>query len=884
MVTLLTTKMFIPSSPMDSRVERSALYRRLNDSSGRKLTLVSAPAGFGKSTLISSWLAGRRDGAAWLSLDADDNDPGVFWQYVLTALQNIEPDFGLDAKQIISSPQLHNPQPVLVSMLNEISTNGFEFTLVLDDYHVIEAQEIHDSLSFFLEHLPPTIHVLILTRVDPPFSLGRLRANGNLTEIRAADLQFSLDETADFLGRVMHLSLTPEQISALEKRTEGWIVGLKLAALSLQRQPDSARFIDAFSGSHQYILEYLTEEVLHSLSADRRAFLLRTSILDSFCPSLCEAVTGDPDSLQIVADLLAENLFVIPLDQAGDWFRYHHLFTQLLQALLQRDFPAEIPDLHLRAADWYNDAGHLAQAAEHKFRSGDMQQAKTYVVDRWNDMLHRGGVTTVLKWAKRLPDDMAREDVNLALANCWARYLTGQSLAMAPYIDYAESDFNRLVDEGLLAGKQRGFIESQVYMMRSAFAQSQGRFDESVAYAEHAVRVVPPEMGIAAGPAWNLLGAARASTGDIDGGIDAYQTGIDIAYNARNFLSAFAAIFWSTVYLIRQGRLTEAHDGCQIILDRALADGLSNFPAVGLLYVALALIALERNHLDEAQALVEKSGGFSEALRYGRTIRARLYLALGEIETAKPVMEDVERIVLATGEPHASAEMHIEWAKMHIRLGHPDQVRARLAALSQLDATNLAHPLLRFSFDWLSACVLWLDGDLAPALDIVDAALRRASASNSDGERLRFLILRALILDAADRFAESRSALLEALRIGSSQGYMRTWIDAGEQIAPLLAKVHRDGVDSPALLPYLDTLLDLCDATFDPSAAPSSILTDRELEIMQLIGEGCSNTQIAEGLVVSINTVKKHTSNIYSKLGVASRTQAIAKARELELI
>jgi LuxR family maltose regulon positive regulatory protein len=880
---LLATKMFIPTSPMDSLVERSLLHHRLNDGSEGKLTLVSAPAGFGKSTLVASWLAGRQDRTAWLSLDEDDNDPGLFWQYVLAALQTIEPDFGLDAKQIIGSPQLHDPRPVLVSMLNEITAESFNVTLVLDDYHLIEAPEIHDSLGFFLEHLPPTAHVLILTRVDPPFSLGRLRACGDLTEIRAADLQFSLDETADFLGRVMNLTLTPEQIAILARRTEGWAVGLKLAALSLQHQSDRAGFIDTFSGSHQYILEYLTEEVLNTLSDARRAFLLRTSILDSFCSPLCEAVTSAPDSSQIIADLLTDNLFIIPLDRRGEWFRYHHLFTQLLQALLHRDFPAEIPNLHLHAARWYDEAGHLAQAAEHTFRSGDMQRARAYVVDHWNDMLHLGGVGTVLKWVKRLPDDMAREDVNLALANCWARYLTGQSPAMTSYISYAESDFHRLVDEGLLAGKQRGLIEAQVYMMRSAFALSQGRFADGVADAEHAVRVVPPEMGIAAGPAWNLLGAARASIGDIDGGIGAYQTGIDIAYHARNFLSAFAAVFWSTIYLIRQGRLTEAHDQCQQALNRAIDDGLSNLPALGLLYVALALIALERNQLEEARKLVEKGGGFSEALRYGRTISARLYLALGETKMAQSVIQDVERIVLATGNPHAIAEMHAEWAKIQIRLGNPDQVRARLDALCQVDAANLAHPLLRFSLDWLSACTLWFDGNTKPALEIVEAALDRAHELNSDGELLRFLILHALILDAADRPAKSRAVLIEALEIGNGQQYIRTWLDAGEQIVPLLDAARRAAADSSGLLAYLDTLIDVCEATFGSASAPNAILTDRELEIVRLIEQGYSNPEIADALVVSLNTVKKHTSNIYSKLGVASRTQAIAKARELNL-
>ena len=478
--TLLSTKLFIPPFDGDRLVKRPALQHILSDDIRTKLTLISAPAGFGKSTLAASWLSDHPENSAWVSLDAEDNDPGVFWQYVLAALQTIKPDFGLDARQIISSPQLLNPQPALVSMLNELSESGQKFTLVLDDYHVISSPNVHDSLSFFIEHLPASTRIVLLTRIDPPLALGRLRAQGQLTEIRAKDLQFSIEEAADFLSRVMGLSLSREQIAALENRTEGWVVGLKLAGLSLQRQPDIEGFIDDFSGSHQYILEYLTEEVMGALPDSVQSFLLRTSILDSFCAALCEAVTQNTDSRQIIDTLAADNLFVIPLDSSGQWFRYHHLFAELLQALLLRDFADAIPDLHLRAAAWYQERGYLAQAAEHVFRSGNLEQAKRYVIENWNAMLHRGRVNTVLKWVNQLPEWMAQEDVYLALANCWARYLSGQTRAMALYVEYAEVSFNRLADQDALSGDQRGFVGSQVYMMRSALLLSQGRFMESV--------------------------------------------------------------------------------------------------------------------------------------------------------------------------------------------------------------------------------------------------------------------------------------------------------------------------------------------------------------------------------------------------------------------
>jgi LuxR family maltose regulon positive regulatory protein len=376
-------------------------------------------------------------------------------------------------------------------------------------------------------------------------------------------------------------------------------------------------------------------------------------------------------------------------------------------------------------------------------------------------------------------------------------------------------------------------------------------------------------------------------TGDVDGGIEAYQHGMEIAYTAENYLSAFAAVFFSTVYLIRQGRLNEAYAYCNHHFEKATQDGLSQFPAFGLLFVAMALIALERDQLDDARDLVDQGGGFSEALRYGRTIRARLHLALGEPNTAISFMEDVERIVVATGEPQAIAEMYVEWARLYIQLGDVDQVRTQYLRLRQLDSMQLTKPLLRMSCDWLSAYIDWVDGEHDTALDTLQQATRRARQSRSDGDLLRLLILKALVLDTAGRSTESQVALEEALTIGFSQDYRRIWLDAGKEIGPLLRKANRSGELSPAVQPYGDAILSLCEEAYESTAhldKLATILTDREIDILRLVCQGYSNAEIAEQCVITLNTVKKHTSNIYSKLNVTSRTQAVARARELDLI
>ncbi|UCC62459.1 MAG: helix-turn-helix transcriptional regulator, partial [Anaerolineae bacterium] len=385
---LLTTKLFVPQTAPEL-VLRPHLTEHLNKGLTRQLTLISAPAGFGKSTLAAGWLAESGQPAAWLSLDEGDNDPVRFWTYFIAAVQAAHPDVGDEARQIVGSPQLRSAELVVVSLLNEIAELARDLVLVLDDYHAIQAEQIHGGLGYLLEHQPPNLHLVLIARVDPPLSLARLRAHGQLLEIRARDLQFSADEAATLFDDVMNLQLRPEQVAALHLRTEGWIVGLRLAALSLRGHPAYDTFIERFTGSHQFILDYLTEEVLRALPDAQRRFLLRTSILDRFCAPLCHAVTGDAASQRLLDEIRKGNLFLIPLgritsaEPGGHWFRYHHLFAEVLRALLERDHPDEMAALHLKAAAWFEDQGYAGEAVDHALRSGDMQRAKELILKHW---------------------------------------------------------------------------------------------------------------------------------------------------------------------------------------------------------------------------------------------------------------------------------------------------------------------------------------------------------------------------------------------------------------------------------------------------------------------------------------------------------------------
>ena len=891
--TLLRTKLHQPQVRSDW-VRRPRLEKRLDQGLDRKLTLVSAPAGFGKSSLVASSLSESERHATWLSLDEGDNDPVRFWTYVIAAIQAVEQDVGDEARQIIASPQLRRTDPAIISLLNEISDLTGDLVLVLDDYHVIEADQVHEDLSYLLEHQPANLHIVLISRADPPISLARLRAHGRLIEIRALDLGFSAAEASILFNDLSDLNLNPEQVEALNEHTEGWIVGLLLAAMSLKRRPSYQAFIKQFTGSDQFILDYLTEEVLGGLPEEHRRFLVRTSILERFCGALCCAVTGNSASHQVLNEIRNSNLFLIPLDTAGRWFRYHHLFAEVLQALLERDHPGEVESLHLKAAAWFESEGHPGEAVDHALRSGDMIQARELVLRHWLPVLHRGEIATVLHWLDALPDSRNGSDPTVPLARCWALFISGQSSAIGPHLEQANNAYERLVGEGALNGAEQDQAAAQLAMMRSVLARGRGDHARSVAHAEEAARLVPAEMLEGIGTSWNMLAAARAGAGDFDGAIEAYELGITLSHAEGNLIGAYGCTYGQAMYMLLQGRLNEAEGLCRPAIDRAVSESHGDFPAAGSLYIAMARIELERYRLDEAGAYlntglrIARPGGFGEAERTGRYLRAHLAAARGDLNASADIFDDTAQIVNAMDDPYLTGELNWEWAKLCLKAGDLDAAREKLHILEEKIAVT-QHANLLLARMSLFPRLLCAEERYGEALEALDESIRRARAVNSNGELIRLLALQALALDALGNRIPARSALREALALGAPGGYIWRWLDAGPGLGPLLRDLRGDRDTSQAYLPYLDSLLDACRAAFGESTQPQpgallDPLTPRELEIMRLICKGYSNPEIASELVVTINTIKKHTSNIYGKLGVRSRTQAIARAHELGLV
>ncbi|WP_420644469.1 LuxR C-terminal-related transcriptional regulator [Candidatus Leptofilum sp.] len=645
---VLTAKLYLPP-PRPKLVVRQRLLDKLNEGlDGRKLTLVSAPAGFGKSTLLSSWLHDAPFAVAWLSLDEDDNDPARFLLYLIAALQTAVPDVGQNLLPILQSPQPPPSQAVLTPLLNELTQHTAPVVLVLDDYHLIEAQPVDEALTFLLQHLPPQLHLVIATREDPPLPLARLRARGQLTELRAADLRFSHDEASDFLNKAMELNLPAAHITALEARTEGWAVGLQLAAISLQGQADSSQFIDSFTGSHRFVLDYLVEEVLHQLPAATQHFLLHTSILERLYGPLCEAILTDatPGSgAQTLRELEQANLFIIPLDDARRWYRYRHLFAELLRQRLQQEAASNEADLHLRASIWYEANNLEIDAFHHATLAGDIERA-TRLVEGGGMPLHfRGAVTPVLNWLGGLP--MAVLDQNPVLWVLYASALlfVGQLADAAQKADAAEAALAHAEPNEAI----RDLI-GHVASIRATLAISQHQVETIIVESERALaHLHPKNLPVRTATIWSL-GVAHLLQGNLAAAAQAFTEAISISEQIGHFIIHIMATLGLAQVQQAENKLTLAGETFQRVL---AIIGEAPFPIAGEAHLGLAQISYEQNDLAAAKTHINKAIPLARQIigtdRYAvcQLMAARLKLAAGDVPGAEAALAAAEQFVQA---------------------------------------------------------------------------------------------------------------------------------------------------------------------------------------------------------------------------------------------
>ncbi len=925
---LLATKLYIPPA-RPSLVHRARLIERLNTGLHGKLTLISAPAGFGKTTLISEWLEGIARPAAWLSLDESDNDPTQFLTYLVAALQRINRDWEAAMLSLLQSPQLlREPagrELLLTSLINQVLETPQGFILVLDDYHLIEAQPIHDALTFLLDHLPPPMHLVITTREDPQLPLARLRARGQMTELRAADLRFTPDEAAIFLNQVMRLGLSTVDLAALEPRTEGWIAGLQMMALSLQGRTDTTDFIRAFTGSHHFIIDYLVEEVLQRQPERVRNFLLQSSILDRLSGPLCVAVTGQIDGRGMLETLERSNLFLIPLDDQRQWYRYHHLFADVLQARLRQEQPAAEGDLHQRASQWYAQHNLPVDALRHTLAAKDFARAAELVELAVPAMSRSRQEATLLGWLQAIPDEMVRARPLLSAYYAGMLLQNGQTKGVESRLQNAERwldasstptasepamiDQAEMIDQGkMIVVDQAEFAQlpAWIAIYRAGYALVRGNVHDTLHYAQRAIDLVAEENSIQRGAATALLGLAYWTNGNLDAAYRIYADGMASVQRAGYISDAIGGVIALADIRIAQGHLHEAMRIYERGLQLATAQhGEGTRPVLrgtADMYVGMSELHREHDdlpaathHLLQSQELGQFAGFPQNPYRW-RVAMARIRQAQGDLEGALDLLHEAERLYVSDFFPnvHPVTALTTRVWLAQGRLGEAlNWVREQglsaqddLSYLHECAHITLARVLLaRYKSEHTDRARL-------EASELLARLLQAAEEGGRMGSVIEILLLQALAHQAQGDIHAALMPLQRALTLAEPEGYVRLFVDEGPPMAQLL----RNAAVRETRPAYVGNLLTALGAEQPASAgqvllSPSPIahpliepLSERELAVLRLFKTELSGPEIAQELVIALSTVRTHTKSIYSKLNVNSRRAAVKRAAELDLI
>ncbi len=846
---------------------------------------------------------------AWVSLDEGDSDPLHFLAYVIAALQTIAPRLGERVLEALQSAQPPPIEALLIALLNEIAALPDKFTLALDDYHVIDSPAVDQALCFLVEHLPPQVHLVIATREDPPLPLAQLRARSQLTELRAADLRFTPAEAAEFLNQVMGLNLSAEDIAALENCTEGWIVGLQLAALSMQGHHDAAGFVKSFTGSHRFVLDYLVEEVLQRQPEHVRSFLLQTSILDRASGPLCNAVTERKDGRGMLEALERGNLFVVPLDDERQWYRYHHLFADVLRAHLREEQPDQVPDLHRRASVWYEQNGLPSDAIRHALAAQDFERAADLIERVWLAMDLNYQSATWLGWAKALPDDLIRARPVLSLGYAWALLNGGELEAAETRLRDAErwlepTDTQAQVSSKPVVVDQVEFrsLPASIASARAYRALALGDISGTVKYARRALTLMPENDQIRRTQATALLGLAEYASGDLQAAERSLLDFQASMQQAGDIATALGITFVLANIKLAQGRLREAVSAYRQALqlaesrDAPLPIGTSD------LYRGLSELLCEQGDLETAaQHLLtaQKIGELAAPTGWPHRLcvaQARIKQAQGDLAGALDLLDEAERLYVRN--PLPDNPVAALRTRVWVRQGKLTEALAwareqgvspddTLSYLREFEHLTLARVLIiRYRNERG-------DSSIQAALALLDRLLQAAEEGGRMGSVIEILALQALAHQAQGNLPRALASLERALTLAEPEGYVRTFVDEGEPLRLLIVDfrlrfIRQAEDDSRHLFNYTDHLL-----TAFPVHTPASgirnpkseiALSERELDVLRLLATELDGPDMARELVVSLNTLRTHTKNIYSKLGVNNRRAAIRRAEELGLL
>ena len=912
---LLATKLNVPGLRPDL-VPRPRLAQRLDEGRGRGLVLVCAPAGYGKTVLLAEWVQRGRQPVAWLSLDAGDNDPARFWRHVVAALDRVRPGISERMGPLLGPPPPPSFEPLVTALINEMvgqpDADG-ALLLVLDDYHMISSQLVHESLGFLLEHRPPGLHLALTSRSDPPLALARLRAGGQLTELRAAELRFTSGEAAALLqqvaaapGAARPSAPLPDAVAAvMAARTEGWAAGLQLAGLSLRGQTDIDGFVAAFTGSHRYVLDYLAEEVLERQPGRVREFLLETSVLERLSGELCDAVTGRPGSQALLEQVERAGLFLVPLDEVRGWWRYHHLFADLLRARLQAEQPGRVPELHRNAAAWYAERGLADDAIRHAVGAREMTWAARLIEQHFDEFYNLGEGATIQQWLSALPKDLVRSRPRLLLAQALMATISGRMEAVEPLLGAAEGASVGAVEEPFqpTAGRAASMlvnVPALITLNRSYLAELRGDAEETAALASRALAESHEGEWMLSYNAQGLLAAAEWIRGRLAAAERAFMPRI-ARWREAGQLTMIAWDCYELGQVQRaQGRLDASARTCRQALEIIALSARPSVSAAGPAYVGLGEVAYQRNELDTALRQVTEGIALCRQFIYSPPLATGLVtlawirqaggdpagareaigeagqVAQGPVVLLNPVPAQRARLLLAQGDLDGAARWTAERG---------------LTADDQPDYPNEPGHLVL-------ARILLAQAWPGPALALLDRLHAAAAAQDRVGSLIEIGALRTLALAASGDADRAVDALAEALALACPQGYVRVFADEGPPMAALLVRLiaaQRSGGAAAEVplgcLARLQRALGAKDVA--PDAGQGRVtavaglvdpLTSRELEVLTMLAAGKSNQAIASQLVVTLDTVKKHVSHVLGKLGATNRTEAVTRARELSLI
>ncbi len=891
---LLTTKIQIPPlSPNTIRRTRllDALDRGLHPNI--RLTLLSAPAGYGKTTLLSAWVLDRGLSTAWISLDESDNDPIRFMSYLLAALEGVIPsaNFPAPAGETLSEDEIQ--QQILIPIINQLGQSPRQTTLILDDYHWIQSQTTHDRMGYLLDHLPPQAHILIATRADPPLPITRLRGRGQMNELRMEDLRFQIEEAEAFLATFTDLELTSDDVYTLTHRTEGWISGLQMAAASLQVHEDKAAFIRDFSGSHHYIMDYLLDEVLRRQTPQIQAYLLYTSILPRLCAPLCDTVievTGErfPPSQTILNDLERANLFIVPLDAKREWYRYHRLFSDLLQARLQRKDHDSIPALHRRASEWFEDQNLLDEAVRHALLSYDHVYAADLIERAAEEKFMRSETTTFLRWVQRLPEEEIQKRPKLGIYRAWALLLHGAPLSTV------EAQLQKSPEE---SGPPGSSLTLQAFIILS-----QGQMEYGLELTKQALETLPEDEIYLRDFATFCAAATQIALGDIEGGIRLLEQTSQASQRSGNRTVTVMMLCELAELHLRQLQVKEAEKLFQQALSIATDQDGKLLPIAGGPLIGLGDVALERYELDSAEQLLQK--GIQHAERWSLISTLNGHLSMAMLHYARGdrlALEDTFETLYELAQRFDASEfddMIVELleAGLNVRLGNLEAVQA-WAARRDLESAPERIPSLYVENQALGRIYKYelpvlgrldiAEGRYEKAIKVLDELSSLAEQANRPFLQLEAEILKARAFHAVDDTTSSLSALRRALQIAAPVSAARIFLTEGDELIQLLQTL-RSELDSLDLIEFTDHLL--VKAGLPLSIRSTSTrgviepLSPRELEVLRLLPTGLTAEELAGELIISVNTVRSHLKNIYTKLGVHSRHEAVARATELKLL